>query len=260
MDYWVNFCDCLDKKRGLPSLETKSIDLCLTDFPYNVNIGTSGPRINSMKKGTNNDFYYEDNLDPREYLDFCVKIFYELKRICKKLVFTPGDKNKKMWYQEIEAPIDEFMHYKTNGRSPGLMSRVRTKETIFLYGNWEKKQVFPRDVYSIPIKNKDPRINHPCPKPLSLWLAILEDYMNPVGIKKEEGFLNKPNAVLDPFLGSGTTLEACIILDIDFLGYEREKEYINNIRYKIQRGKLERKKYVFKQKMKKFKQQTLEFD
>ena len=37
----VKYIDCMDEKEGLPSLPDKSIDLCLTDPPYNVNF-TSG--------------------------------------------------------------------------------------------------------------------------------------------------------------------------------------------------------------------------
>ena len=32
----VKYIDCMDVEEGLPSLPEKSIDLCLTDFPYGV--------------------------------------------------------------------------------------------------------------------------------------------------------------------------------------------------------------------------------
>ena len=55
---------------------------------------------------------------------------------------------------------------------------------------------------------------HPCVKPIAVMERLLAD------VPKDQG------PVLDPFLGSGTTAIACIRTGHDFVGIEREAEYI----------------------------------
>ena len=64
--------------------------------------------------------------------------------------------------------------------------------------------------------------NHPTVKPLSL-IQYLIKLVSKVGA-----------VVLDPFLGSGTTAIACIKLNRNFIGIEKEEEYckIANARIK----------------------------
>ena len=53
---------------------------------------------------------------------------------------------------------------------------------------------------------------HPSPKDELLWTRILSEI--------------KPSSVLDPFMGSGTTMEACLQLGIPCIGYElMERRY-----------------------------------
>jgi DNA modification methylase len=60
-----------------------------------------------------------------------------------------------------------------------------------------------------PVKN-----NHPTVKPISLMKYLIKLITPPKG------------TVLDPFMGSGTTGVACAELDFDFIGIEKEPEYI----------------------------------
>ena len=56
--------------------------------------------------------------------------------------------------------------------------------------------------------------NHPCVKPIKLMEYLIK-------------LVSKENSiVLDPFLGSGTTAIACIKLNRNFIGIEKESEYI----------------------------------
>lgn len=71
-----------------------------------------------------------------------------------------------------------------------------------------------------------PRVNgtaHPTVKPLSLmrWLVRL---VTPPG-----------GTVLEPFAGSGTTVEACIVEGFDCIAIEREADYLPLIRQRIDR-------------------------
>lgn len=71
------------------------------------------------------------------------------------------------------------------------------------------------------------RVAHVSVKPLDLmrWLVRLS--------------VRKGGSVLDPFAGSGTTLEACILEGADCVGVEREPEYLPLIRQRLQRHSLE---------------------
>jgi DNA modification methylase len=56
---------------------------------------------------------------------------------------------------------------------------------------------------------------HPCPKPITLWRKVLDR----VSVKDTD-------IVLDPFMGSGTTAEACIIEKMNFIGSELSKNQV----------------------------------
>jgi hypothetical protein len=76
-------------------------------------------------------------------------------------------------------------------------------------------------------KNERPKVDgiaHPTVKPLSLvrWLVRL---VTPPG-----------GTVLDPFAGSGTTLEAAILEGFSVIGIEREAEYLPLIKARIERA------------------------
>ena len=52
----VKYIDCMDEKEGLPSLTDKSIDLCLTDPPWNVKYKGGGPRQIKVKNKYKDDY------------------------------------------------------------------------------------------------------------------------------------------------------------------------------------------------------------
>jgi len=67
---------------------------------------------------------------------------------------------------------------------------------------------------------------HPTVKPLSLMRYLCRLITPPGGI------------VLDPFVGSGTTLEAAILEGFNVVGIEKEHDYIPDIRRRIERAQL----------------------
>jgi DNA modification methylase len=67
---------------------------------------------------------------------------------------------------------------------------------------------------------------HPTVKPLSLMRYLCRLITPPEGI------------ILDPFAGSGTTLEAAILEGFNVVGIEKEHDYIPDIRRRIERAQL----------------------
>jgi site-specific DNA-methyltransferase (adenine-specific) len=73
------------------------------------------------------------------------------------------------------------------------------------------------------------RVSHPTVKPLSLmrWLVrLVTPPMTPDG---------KPGVVLEPFAGSGTTVEACILEGFRCIAIEREADYLPLIVQRVNR-------------------------
>lgn len=97
---------------------------------------------------------------------------------------------------------------------PGSTRRSNVKgfsiwEPISLYGDgWS----FANDAIALPdVVNHSRGNTHPCPKPLALFRYILKGA--PAGV------------ILDPFMGSGTTLRAAKDLGIKSIGIEIEEKY-----------------------------------
>lgn len=81
-------------------------------------------------------------------------------------------------------------------------------------------------------RNTTARNHHPTVKPLALMRYLLTLFDTPTGGK-----------VLDPFLGSGSTMVACVQLGRDCVGIEREPEYAAIARKRVEaatrQGKLD---------------------
>ena len=65
--------------------------------------------------------------------------------------------------------------------------------------------------------------NHPTVKPTAL-MQYLVRLVTPVG-----------GTVLDPFMGSGSTGKACVLEGFDFVGLERDEEYFNIAKARIEK-------------------------
>lgn len=63
------------------------------------------------------------------------------------------------------------------------------------------------------VTEKPIEINHPCPKPIKVWKKLL----NSVSLRE--------HIILDPFMGSGTTLVAAKELGRRAIGIEIEEKY-----------------------------------
>ena len=225
------FCDNMDEEFGLPSLEEKSWDLCLTDPPYNVNAkGNSQKTHKNEKWKTPTKIDYDDNIE--DFKEFNMNWINNCLRISKGLIFTPGNVNLQFWFQQTN-PRDILFHRKPNGAGITSMCFQNRCEIILCYGIFNRK--FLRNIYSIYLRNgflREDTFLHPHPKSLELYRAIIKDAI--------------PQSVIDPFLGSGTTAEVCESLGIPWLGFELMEDYAPDIEKRIQRGII-KKKYATKQ-------------
>jgi len=217
----VQYIDCIDEERGLPSLPDKCIDLCFTDPPYNIEL-TNDSFGNNYEQDITNKIFYNDKIT--DYFEWCKQWFEELKRICNKIIFTPGSSNLFFWIK-YEEPVGLFIHYKRNSISRTSICRFHRYEPILLYGKYRHQLDFYEDVLNIPLEGEDGKYIHPCPKNKRLWKTLIKRI--------------KPLNVLDPFLGSGTTAEVCNELGIPWIGYEINKIYSQDINKRLKNCKRE---------------------
>lgn len=168
-------------------------DLLLADPPYNVGLDY-GQRV-------------DDERPRADYEHFTCTWFDLWRPRSQRQVVTPGGNNLTMWLRLFE-PYHVAPWLKTNGTTRGKVARFWCWEPVLLYGDeeaWQPLLFFgqgwrrtrPNDVFSYPIGAQGNVGDHPCPKPLRLWLDLVRNYSRERAV------------VADPFAGAGTTAVAC---------------------------------------------------
>lgn len=189
-----------DCREVLPTFSDAIADLVFADPPYNV----------GLDYGTATD----DKRDAAAYLSWCRSWFSECRRIATAVVITPGMVSVPMWIADIERTHKLIAWTKANNNSRnyiGPTSGYQCWEPVLIYGKTPGTVL--RDWIDQPISLQREIGGHPCPKPLKFLRRILEATMPPMGV------------VVDPFLGSGTTLRAAKDLGHSGIGIEIEERY-----------------------------------
>ena len=220
--------DCLE---NMKLIESDSIDTIVTSPPYNKK-GLAGGKIkpgNQIWKKFNIDYSeYDDNLSESDYNDWMVEILNEMMRIIKPTgsvffnhkprrhnnkVYLPTDfisKSNLSLYQliiwnrlsspnirkDVLLPCTEHIYWLTKGKPKTF------KENL-------DKQ-YHSEIWTI---NPDKGSEHPAPFPEKL-------VENCILLTTETNDL-----VLDPFVGSGTTIKVSKKLDRNFIVIELDKKY-----------------------------------
>jgi len=232
--------DCLE---GMVAIPDSSVNLVIADPPYNIDVA---------------EWDTWDNA--KNYLEWCKKWISELSRIMKP------DACGFIWCsQTFMADIEMIIreHFIIQNRiiwSYDNGQRMATKklsmgyEPIFCFSKgkaftfnlddmrdgviWEGTRTKkhknghitvttphpmgrrPLDVWNVPRKTGSAKNGHPSPKPEKLIERIIK------------GYSCENDLVFDPFMGSGTSAVMAKYTRRNFLGFEREPEYIElaNIR------------------------------
>jgi DNA modification methylase len=179
--------DCLEVMR---IISDKSIDLCLTDPPYGIDVGSM-----DMGKGKKKTFFESfewDKSAPNQQL------INELLRISKYQIIWGGN-------YFVLPPSGCWLSW-------DKMQKFSGADFELAWTNMSK----PSKVFRMSRIEAYARMNkqHPTQKPL----ALMEWCLN---------FLPEIQTVIDPFMGSGTTGVACKNLGRKFLGIEKEQKYFD---------------------------------
>ena len=187
--------DCRDVLPGLTDA-----DLCFADPPYNVGIAYGD--------------HTDDARSADDYRDWCREWFTLARSAAVCVAITPGMVSVPMWLGDIERTHYLIAWTKANNNSRnyfGPTSGYQCWEPILVYG--KSRQTVLRDWIDQPISLQREVGGHPCPKPLRLMRWVVTSLSTDGGL------------VLDPFMGSGTTLRAAKDLNRKAIGIEIEERY-----------------------------------
>lgn len=204
--------DCLE---GMKQLEDNSVDLIVTDPPYELDASPPGKsHINSMQKYSSSKYSDITN-------GFDIELhLIEWKRILKKFhafIFcsTKQISSLMKWGEVRGYSTNLLVWHKYN--APPFANGVWRNDIEYIVHIREKGSIFQGDSK---LKSKVEKISskrseygHPTEKPLKL----IEKYIK-IGS-------NEVSLILDPFMGSGTLGEACLNLNRNYIGFEISKEY-----------------------------------
>ena len=184
----------------------KCVDLVLTDPPYGINFK---PHLKKWN-GDKNNYKKIDNDDGNLDYGFIIS---ELERIGKRVIIW-GAENFYQYLPHRGSWIcwDKRPPHITNEMIgiPFELAWVNKIGTAYkLY-----RIVHGGVINADSIKGNNEKRFHPTQKPVKLFAKIIED------------FTNNGDIVLDPFIGSGTTALAAKLLGRNYLGIEKNPEYV----------------------------------
>lgn len=204
----IRCTDCLGA-RGLPGLADESVDFTFTDPPYNI----------AFKAQFHNKFgaIANDDMPDDLFVEWLGRVSGELWRVHKPdsvaLVCSGWSKVHLFKAAFKRWTLKAIIVWVKD--TPGLGWHIRYQHEFILLLHKGKPQTPaspPSDVWDA---RRVPELRHPTEKPLALVQKALQIY-------------TLPNAlVCDPFLGSGTTAEACFNLGRRFVGFELKQQYVD---------------------------------
>lgn len=222
-------CDCLEYIKGIPD---KSIDLILTDPPYNIAQYSTGNISLSGRTAVNNDLGEWDlkEINPFDFVD-------EFKRILKPdgnvFIFTSYNLIGK-WHEAFDPEFDTFQYFiwhKTNPM-PKIFKNGFLNSCEMIVCLWNKKHKWNflsqnemHNYFECPIcmgkeRLKEPK--HPSQKPLKLLRHLIK-------IASNEGDL-----IFDPFMGVGSTGVAAKELNRNYVGCEIDPIFFEAAKSRIE--------------------------
>ncbi|MEG1846456.1 MAG: site-specific DNA-methyltransferase [Oscillospiraceae bacterium] len=220
--------DCREVMKTIPD---KSIDLILTDPPYNIAQYSTGNIALPGREALNNDIAEWDTVDlnPKDFLE-------DFKRILKPtgniFIFTSYNQIGK-WHEVFDSEFDTFQFFiwhKTNP-APKIYKNGFLNSCEMIICLWNKghtwnfgKQNEMHNFFECPICMRPERLSnpkHPAQKPVKLLKHIIEIATN----------VNE--VIFDPFMGVGSTGVAALELGRKFGGCEIDETYFNATELRI---------------------------
>lgn len=222
-----------DYFKFIKSIKSNSIDLILTDPPYNINKYSTGNIAIKGRKVINNNIADWDKIEiePSE-------LAFEFSRVLKPtgniFIFT-GYNKFGSWHKTFDPLFDTFQFMVWHKLNPtpkiyksGFLNSCELIVCMWNKGHYwnftsqdEMHNFLESSICSYPERINNPF--HPTQKPIS----ILEKIINIS--------TNENSIVFDPFMGLGSTGVAALKLNRRFLGIEIDHTYYQAARKRIEK-------------------------
>ena len=207
----------------IKDIADNSIDLILTDPPYNLSPYSTGNIKLSWRKDINNDLAEWDKLEfnPIEWVK-------EFKRILKPtgnlFAFTSYNLIGK-WHEAFDPEFDtfQFMVWHKTNPAPKIFKAGFLNSCELIICAWDKGHTWnfisQKEMHNFiesPICMGNERIKnpkHPTQKPIKVLKHIIRIASN------------ENDVILDPFMGVGSTGKAALEMNRRFIGFEIESKY-----------------------------------
>ena len=217
-----------DSYEIIKNLPDQSVDLILTDPPYNLSKYSTGNIKLSWRKDINNDLAEWDKKDisPKELVE-------EFKRVLKPtgniFIFTSYNLLGK-WHEAFDSEFDtfQFMVWHKTNPAPKIHRAGFLNSCELIVCMWNKGHTWnftnQREMHNFietPICMGSERVknpHHPTQKPVKVLKHIIK-------LASNEG-----DVVFDPFMGVGSTGAACKELGRNFIGMEIDEKYFEAAR------------------------------
>lgn len=222
-----------DALAGLRALPDKSVDLVLTDPPYNIASKSRSTIRHGQVRSTAEVWGRWDSLHPFDYDLLILAVLSECYRVLRPggalYMFTAREQNGYFIRRAIERGFtyrNQLVIVKKTPLPSLAKSNWRSAYEVCMYLTKGKPGTFnfvsqQACINALPYANTRRLTKHPTEKPLAETELIIR-------VSSNAGDL-----VLDPFMGSGTTAVAAKRLGRRFLGFELEEEYLAMTRQRL---------------------------
>lgn len=222
---------CSDYRKYMKGIESNSVDLILTDPPYNISRQTGFSKLgkNSVERFAVSMDFGEWDHNPINLKTFSklayktlrqggtVIVWYDLWKLSylADAMVSAGFKMLRLivWNKTNPVPLNSKKCYLSNSREIAVLGVKGGKPTF--NGEYDNGE------YNYPIPRHNGKRIHPTQKPLDLFNDLIVKHSDPGDI------------VLDPFFGSGTTAVASIESDRSFIGCDIDPIYVDCAKNRI---------------------------
>jgi modification methylase len=238
--------DCLSELKKIPS---GSVDLVFADPPYNLQLAGDLTRPDQSKVDAVDD-HWDKFASFGEYDAFTRAWLSECRRVLKPNgalwvigsyhnIFRVGSTLQDLGFWILNDivwrktnPMPNFRGRRFTNAHETLIWAAKSAESKYCF-HYEAMKVFNDDLqmrsdWTLPLctgaerlKNEDGNKLHPTQKPESLLHRVMLATSNPGDV------------ILDPFFGTGTTGAAAKQLGRNFIGIERETNYVSGAKKRI---------------------------
>jgi site-specific DNA-methyltransferase (adenine-specific) len=183
---------CVDCMEVLKLMPDKSIDLCIVDPPYGININHNMGRRKGDKHSNYKKVDWDSEIPNETY-------FEELFRVSKNQIIWGAN------YFNM-PPTKSFIVW----RKPQISEQMSFSMLEYA---WTSFDITSKEW--IGMSNEKDRI-HPTQKPVALYTWLLNNYAK------------KGDKILDTHVGSASSLIACHKLGFEYIGFEIDEDYFKS--------------------------------